>query len=191
MKRVDVMSKTIILLTMLSVVYALIYIKLIFLSPILTISIPYRFMKYKEENSYIQNKKILNNLFLFNLITFIGVIFITKKTSSVIFEIVINIFITFIYFKLLSAIERKRVDIYEDPNKLYEKITKKIAGLERLYKQTEELMENSENENLRSSMNSKLISIKYQIDELKKQASYIQQQIQYGNDKNDKNNINQ
>ena len=191
MKRVDVMSKTIILLTMLSVVYALIYIKLIFLSPILTISIPYRFMKYKEENSYIQNKKILNNLFLFNLITFIGVIFITKKTSSVIFEIVINIFITFIYFKLLSAIERKRVDIYEDPNKLYEKITKKIAGLERLYKQTEELMENSENENLRNSMNSKLISIKYQIDELKKQASYIQQQIQYGNDKNDKNNINQ
>ena len=40
-------------------------------------------------------------------------------------------------------------------------------------------------------MNSKLISIKYQIDELKKQASYIQQQIQYGNDKNDKNDINQ
>lgn len=185
MKRVDVMSKSIILLIMLSIVYTLIGMKLIFLAPILTVSIPYRFMKYKENNRYIQNRKILNGLFLFNLITFIGVMFITKKSSLDIFEIVINILITFIYFKVLCLMERKKVQIYENPEKLYQKINKKVDKLERVYKQTEELMEKSESENVKSSMRSKLINIKRKIDELKKQSLFIEQQI---NAKNNKSN---
>ena len=188
MKRTDVISKTLALITMLSIIYALIDMKLIFLIPILTISIPYRFIKYKEENKYIKNRKVLNNLFLFNLITFIGTIVITKKSSADITEIVINILITFIYFRVLCILDRKKVKMYKNPKALYEKINKKINGLEKIYKQTEELMENSESENVRKSMESKLINIKYQIDELKKQASFIQQQIQ---SENDKNNINQ
>ena len=66
MRRVDLMSKTTTLVTMLSIVYALIDMKIIFLAPILTISIPYRFMKYKEEGKHTENRKILNNLLLFN-----------------------------------------------------------------------------------------------------------------------------
>ena len=52
--------------------------------------------------------------------------FITKKSSLDIFEIVINILITFIYFKVLCLIERKKVQIYENPEKLYQKINKKV-----------------------------------------------------------------
>ena len=58
------MSKTTTLVTKVSIVYALIDMKIIFLAPILTISIPYRFMKYKEEGKHTENRKILNNLFI-------------------------------------------------------------------------------------------------------------------------------
>ena len=109
MRRVDLMSKTTTLVTMLSIVYALIDMKIIFLAPILTISIPYRFMKYKEKERFNDNRKILNNLFLFNLITFIGVSAVTNRMSVDIFEIIVNIFITFAYFKILYIINKKNI----------------------------------------------------------------------------------
>jgi len=178
MRRVDVMKKTTTLVTMLSIVYALIDMKLIFLAPILTISIPYRFMKYKEDGKYIKNRRILNNLFLFNLITFIGVIVITNKISADIFEIIVNILITFIYFKILSIIDKKRIAMYDNPEKVYDKITKKIEALEMMYKKTEELMKDSESEKARASMENKLTAIRYKIDELKRQSEIVKAQIE-------------
>ena len=126
MRRVDLMSKTTTLVTMLSIVYALIDMKIIFLAPILTISIPYRFMKYKEEGKHTENRKILNNLLLFNLIVFIGVIAITNRMSTDIFEIIVNIIITFIYFKVLSMIDKKREILYNNPQMVYDKINEKM-----------------------------------------------------------------
>lgn len=177
MKRVDVMSRSTTLVTMLSIVYALIDMKLIFLAPILTISIPYRFMKYKEENKYIENIKMLSNLFLFNLIIFIGTMFVTKKISSDIIEIISNILITFIYFKIISTLEKKKMEIYKNPKKMYDKINIRISSLETLYKKTEELMKDAKDEKSRNSMETKLTTIKYKIDELKRQASIIEQKI--------------
>ena len=169
MRRVDVMSKSAALVTMISVVYALIDMKLIFLAPILTISIPYRFLRYKEDDKYVKNRKILNNLFLFNLIVFIGVCAVTNRISSDIFEIIANILITFVYFRILCAIEKKRVEIYSNPKKVYEKLSKKIDTLEMIYKKTEENIENAKSEKEKTSMENKLGAIRNQIDELKRQ----------------------
>ena len=172
MRRVDLMSKTTTLVTMLSIVYALIDMKIIFLAPILTISIPYRFMKYKEEGKHTENRKILNNLLLFNLIVFIGVIAITNRMSTDIFEIIVNIIITFIYFKVLSMIDKKREILYNNPQMVYDKINEKINALEMMYEQTEEGMRNAETEKARNSMEAKLNAIRYKIDELKRQEEF-------------------
>ena len=185
MRRVDLMSKTTTLVTMLSIVYALIDMKIIFLAPILTISIPYRFMKYKEEGKHTENRKILNNLFLFNLIVFIGVTAITNRMSTDIFEIIVNIIITFIYFKVLSMIDKKRETLYNNPQMVYDKINEKINALEMMYEQTEEGMRNAETEKARNSMEAKLNAIRYKIDELKRQSELIKAQIESKN--NNKN----
>ena len=178
MRRVDVMSKSAALVTMISVVYALIDMKLIFLAPILTISIPYRFLRYKEDDKYVKNRKILNNLFLFNLIVFIGVCAVTNRISSDIFEIISNILITFVYFRILCAIEKKRVEIYSNPKKVYEKLSKKIDTLEMIYKKTEENIENAKSEKEKTSMENKLGAIRYQIDELKRQLELVKSKIE-------------
>ena len=187
MRRVDLMSKTTTLVTMLSIVYALIDMKIIFLAPILTISIPYRFMKYKEEGKHTENRKILNNLFLFNLIVFIGVIAITNRMSTDIIEIIVNIIITFIYFKVLSMIDKKRETLYNNPQMVYDKINEKINALEMMYEQTEEGMRNAETEKARNSMEAKLNAIRYKIDELKRQSELIKAQIE---SKNNNKNMN-
>ena len=166
MRRVDLMSKTTTLVTMLSIVYALIDMKIIFLAPILTISIPYRFMKYKEEGKHTENRKILNNLFLFNLIVFIGVTAITK---------------------VLSMIDKKRETLYNNPQMVYDKINEQINALEMMYEQTEEGMRNAETEKARNSMEAKLNAIRYKIDELKRQSELIKAQIE---SKNNNKNMN-
>ncbi len=187
MRRVDLMSRTTTLVTMLSIVYALMDMKIIFLAPILTISIPYRFMKYKEEGRYTENRKILNNLFLFNLIVFIGVSAITNRMSIEVFEIIANIVITFIYFKVLYMIDKKREILYNNPQIVYDKINEKINTLEMMYEQTEEGMKNAETEKARTSMEAKLSAIRYKIDELKRQSEIIKAQIE---SKNNNKNIN-
>ena len=46
---------------------------------------------------------------------FIGVSIITNRMSTEIFEIIANIMITFIYFKILSMIYKKREELYKNP----------------------------------------------------------------------------
>ena len=93
MRRVDLMSKTTTLVTMLSIVYALIDMKIIFLAPILTISIPYRFMKYKEEGKHTENRKILNNLIARNW----RIKFIDKNLIIIVIPADIQSIITYFY----------------------------------------------------------------------------------------------
>ena len=144
-------------------------------------------MKYKEEGKHTENRKILNNLLLFNLIVFIGVIAITNRMSTDIFEIIVNIIITFIYFKVLSMIDKKREILYNNPQMVYDKINEKINALEMMYEQTEEGMRNAETEKARNSMEAKLNAIRYKIDELKRQSELIKAQIE---SKNNNKNMN-
>ncbi|MDU7536920.1 MAG: hypothetical protein E7K67_07965, partial [Peptostreptococcaceae bacterium] len=128
-----------------------------------------------------------NNLLLFNLIVFIGVIAITNRMSTDIFEIIVNIIITFIYFKVLSMIDKKREILYNNPQMVYDKINEKINALEMMYEQTEEGMRNAETEKARNSMEAKLNAIRYKIDELKRQSELIKAQIE---SKNNNKNMN-
>lgn len=187
MIRIDVISKTLTLVNALSIVYALMDLKIIFLAPILTISVPYKFMKYKEDNKNKENKKILKNLFLFNLIIFIATIAITNKISLDIFEIISNIAISFIYFIILSVLDRKKEELYNNPQKLYDKINQRISSLETMYKQTEENMRNTENEKAKNSMQAKLSAIEYKIDQLKRQSDIIKTQIEAKNNNHNTN----
>ena len=88
MKRMDLANKTITLLIALSVMYAALEMNIVFLAPIITIAIPYNFMKYKEESKYNENRKILNNLLLFNLASFMFVSIISKNTNLIIFDMI-------------------------------------------------------------------------------------------------------
>ena len=185
MKRIDLMSRTTTLLTMLSIVYALIDMNIILLAPILTISIPYRFMKYKEKDKYIKNRKILNNLFIFNLVTFVGVALVTNRMTDAVIEIIANILITFIYFVIISSIEKRREAAFKNPQIVYDKINNKINALEMMYKKTEENMNNATDEKSKASMENKLNIIRHQIDDLKRQLELIKFQIESKNNNQD------
>ena len=90
-------SRTITLLIILSVIYALLDTNIIYLAPIVTIIIPYKYMQEKDINKSKQNRRLLSNLFLFNILIFIGSMIIINKSSVAIIELVTNILITFIY----------------------------------------------------------------------------------------------
>ena len=181
MKRVDLMSRATTLLTMLSIVYALIDMNIILLAPILTISIAYRFMKYKEKDKYIQNRKILNSLFIFNLVSFVGVALVTNRMSDSVIEIIGNILITFIYFVIISSIEKRREEAFKNPQIVYDKINNKINALEIMYKKTEENMNNATDENSKATMENKLNLIRHQIDDLKRQLELIKSKMESKN----------
>ena len=181
MKRIDLMSRTTTLLTMLSIVYALIDMNIILLAPILTISIAYRFMKYKEKDKYIQNRKILNSLFIFNLVSFVGVALVTNRMSDPVIEIIGNILIKFIYFVIISSIEKRREEAFKNPQIVYDKINNKINALEIMYKKTEENMNNATDEKSKVTMENKLNLIRHQIDDLKRQLELIKSKMESKN----------
>ncbi|MPM33531.1 hypothetical protein SDC9_80107 [bioreactor metagenome] len=101
MRKIDIASKTITLLTALSVIYAALESNILFVAPILTLAIPYTFMKEKGLEHYTQNKRILNNLFLFNILSFMIVSMISNHMNQTIFDIVVNMIVSYAYFKVI------------------------------------------------------------------------------------------
>ena len=89
-----------------------------------------------------------------------------------------NIFITFVYYKLLCFIDNKKYKlILENPEPMYEEINQKISVLEMLYNQTEELMENAETEKQRLSIKSRLEAINLKINDMKRQLEFLKKQV--------------
>lgn len=178
MTRRNLASRTITLLIILSVIYAILDTNIIYLTPIITIIMPYRFMKEKELNKELQNRKLLSNLFLFNIIIFILSMVIINKSSLAIVELVTNILITFIYYKIICSIEKKKEDLINNPEKHYEKIKQKISALEIIYIKTEEELQKEENEKKRVSLEAKLDAIKVNINQYKQKLDFIEKQIE-------------
>ncbi|MBO3443100.1 hypothetical protein [Clostridium sp. CCUG 7971] len=170
------------LLIVFSVVFAALEANVAFLAPIITIVIPYKFMRYKDVSKEKENKKILNNLFLFNLVSFLVAIVITKKMNLMILDLIVNIFISFIWYKMICFFDNKKENLYKNPDIVYNKMNKKIDMLEKLQIQTKELMENAETEKDKMSIQSKLDAIQYKIDETKRQLSIIKKQVELKND---------
>jgi len=181
MKRIDLTNKTITLLTALSVLYAVLKINIVFLAPIITIAIPYKFMKYKEESKYNENRKILNNLLLFNLASFMFVSIISKNTSLTIFDMIVNILVAFVYYNLVYLLQRKQENIYKNPEAIYEKLNTKIYMLEKLSDKMEEEMENAETEKDKTSIMLKIDAINQKISQSKSQLEIIKMKIESKN----------
>lgn len=178
MKKIDATTRTSTLLTIFSATYALLDMNIMYLAPILTVVIPYKFMKEKDESKTKENRKIFNNLFIFNIIAFLGVMVITNKSSFVIIEIITNILITLVYFKVISSMEKKREDVFENPEIAYQKINKQINALEMIYEKAKEDMENTENEKAKTSLQVKVDTIKIKIDQAKEQLAFLEKQIE-------------
>jgi len=171
-------SRTITLLIILSVVYTILDTNIIYLLPIITIIIPYKFMQEKDLSKEKQNIKLLNNLFLFNILTFIGAMLITNKSSLAIIELVTNILITFVYYKIICSVEKKREDLINNPEKQYKKIKQKINALETIYTKTEEELQKEQNEKKKVSLEAKLDAIKVNINQYKQKLEFIERQIE-------------
>ena len=171
-------SRTITLLIILSVVYAILDTNIIYLVPIITIIIPYKFMQEKDLSKEKQNRRLLSNLFLFNILTFIGAMLITNKSSLAIIELVTNILITFVYYKIICSVEKKREDLINNPEKQYEKIKQKINALEVIYTKTKEELQKEQNEKKKVSLEAKLDAIKVNINQYKQKLEFIERQIE-------------
>ena len=171
-------SRTITLLIILSVVYTILDTNIIYLLPIITIIIPYKFMQEKDLSKEKQNRRLLSNLFLFNILTFIGAMLITNKSSLAIIELVTNILITFVYYKIICSVEKKREDLINNPEKQYEKIKQKINALEVIYTKTKEELQKEQNEKKKVSLEAKLDAIKVNINQYKQKLEFIERQIE-------------
>lgn len=178
MRKVNAITRTITLLSILSVIYALIDMDIILLAPIITVVIPYKFIKDKDENNIKENRKTLNDLFLFNIIVFAGVTLLTNKTSYNIVEIIVNLMMVFVYFKILCSMEKKNEEVYENPEKVYEKVNQKIEALEIIYEKAQQDVENAQNEKAKSTNQVKVDAIKMKLEQENKQLEFLEKQME-------------
>lgn len=171
------------LLIIFSFVYALLEMNIAFLAPIITIVIPYKFLMYKDITKGKENKKILNRLYIFNIVSFIVAIVITQRVNMTILDLAFNIITTFAYYKVLCMMDKKKEKmILENPEIFYNQINQQIYMLESLYRQTEELMDSAETERQKKSIKSKLNTIKLKIEKMKSQLNFIKKEINLKNE---------
>ena len=172
MKKIDIISKSTSFLITLSIFYFILDFSVVMLLPILTVILPYKYLKSNDEN---KNRKIFRNLLFFNIITFLLVCNITNKVSIEIFEVICNLLVVGIYFLITSYFQSKREKLYENPEKLYQSIDEEIKTLESLKQNLET------NENLNDEFKEKFIEIKKdmikdldkKIENLKEEAKKI------------------
>ncbi|RDY22969.1 hypothetical protein CHF27_010715 [Romboutsia maritimum] len=181
MKRIDSATRATNFLIMFCIVYSMFEMNILLLTPILTIVLPYKFMKSKDFTKFRENRKLLNSIFIFNMLSFIAAIYITNNMNTLVFDLVINISISFVYFKILSTFDKKTEDLYKNPQVIYDKINKQIKMLEMMYTQTEEGIKNAQNEKDKSSLQAKLEVIGSKINQSKQQLEIIKKQVELNN----------
>lgn len=162
-----------------SIIYAVFESNILFLTPVLTVLIPFRFMKSKETNSkaFLGNQKTLTRLLLFNFVCIELVSLVTQNSNFVTFNISVMMLIYLVYFKMLSINEKKFLEFKNDPKAVYEKMKIKIDSLESLYNQGLEEMENLTDEKSKKTMQHRLNKLNVKINTSKKQLAMIENMI--------------
>lgn len=158
-----------------SSIYAIFEGNVLFLTPIVTVLLPFKFMKNKgdTENDYINNQKTLSRLLLFNFICIELVSLLTQNGNFTTFNLSVMTLIYFVYFKMLVSNERKVLAFKNNPQAVYDKMKLKIDTLEDLYNKILNDMENTSDEKLKKSMELKLNKLNMKIDSSKKQLDMI------------------
>ena len=172
MKKIESVNRSKTLLISLSIVYALLNMQPVMLAPIVTIVMPYRFMKTNDNVA--ENRRTFINLLVFNMLAFIIVSSINNNINHIIFEIVSNILMVLVYFMILSRSEIKTERIInQNPEMLYNDIIKRIESLENMNKQMEIDIENSQDEKAKRFIKIKKANLEINIKQLKDQAENI------------------
>lgn len=178
MKIINAVDRTIIFLFSISLIYALLDAEILMLTPLLTIILPHKLLR---ENS--EDKKTLRNLIIFNLITFLSISTVLNKTSLAIFEMITNLVVVFVYFLISISIEKQNEEIKKNPEKLYEKLNRKIISLEKMKEKIDESIKDEKDEKIKDSMISKKNIIDDKIYELKSELDNIKKRIELKNKK--------
>ena len=168
MKQSNSMKRTISFIMVFSIIYAIFEREVLFLTPILTVLIPFKFMK---------NQRILSRLLLFNFISIELVSLLTQNGNNVTFNLSVMLLIYFVYFKMISSNERKVLELKNDPQAVYDKMKLRISALEDLYSKILSDMENTTDEKIKKSMEAKLNKLNIKIDYSKKQLAMIESMI--------------
>ncbi|WP_270647701.1 hypothetical protein [Paeniclostridium hominis] len=186
MKKSNSIKRTMSFMLIFSIVYTVFEGNLLFLTPILTVLIPFRFMKNKEntDKDFFDNQKTLTRLLLFNFICIELVSLVTQNGNYETFNISVMMLIYLLYFKMLSFNEKKVLTLKNNPQAVYEKMKLKIDTLESVYNKGLEELENTEDEKVKMSMKSKLDKLNVKINASKKQLAMIESII--NSDKNSK-----
>ena len=179
MKPSNSIKRTISFILIFSIVYTVFESDLLFLAPILTVLIPFRFMKNKAntDKAFFDNQKTLTRLLLFNFICMELVSLVTNNCNYITFNISVMMLIYLVYFKMLSFNEKKLINLKNNPQAVYEKMKLKIETLESIYNKALEEMENTDDEKAKMSMKSKLDKLNIKINASKKQLAMIESMI--------------
>ncbi|WP_181998692.1 hypothetical protein, partial [Paraclostridium sordellii] len=93
MKQSNSMKRTISFIMVFSIIYAIFEREVLFLTPILTVLIPFKFMKNKREHHSRENQRILSRLLLFNFISIELVSLLTQNGNNVTFNLSVMLLI--------------------------------------------------------------------------------------------------
>ena len=159
-----------------SIIYSIFESNVLYLTPIITILIPYNFMKNKAstDEALLENQKTLSRLLLFSFICIELVSLATQNGNSVTFNISVTMLIYFVYFKMLSTNEKKVLAFKNNPKVVYDKMKLKIDTLEDIYIKGLVEMESAEDEKVKKSMQAKLDRLKIKINASKQQLDMIE-----------------
>ncbi|KGJ49641.1 hypothetical protein [Paraclostridium dentum] len=159
-----------------SVIYSMFESNILYLTPIITVLIPYQFMRNKEvtDQSTLENQKTLSRLLLFNFICIELVSLTTQSGNFVTFNISVTMLIYFVYFKMLSSNEKKVLAFKNNPKVVYDKMKLKIDTLENIYQKGLNEMESTDDEKVKKSMQAKLDKLKIKINASKQQLDMIE-----------------
>lgn len=158
-----------------SSIYAIFEANVLFLTPIVTVLVPFKFMKVKgdTETAYVNNQRTLSRLLLFNFICIELASLLTQNGNFTTFNISVMMLIYFVYFKMLVSNERKVLAFKNNPQAVYDKMKLKIDALEDLYNKILSDMENTTDEKMKKSMEAKLNKLNVKINSSKKQLDMI------------------
>ncbi|EQK38613.1 MULTISPECIES: hypothetical protein [Paraclostridium] len=159
-----------------SLIYSIFESNILYLTPIITVLIPYQFMRNKEvtDQSTLENQKTLSRLLLFNFICIELVSLTTQSGNFVTFNISVTMLIYFVYFKMLSSNEKKVLAFKNNPKVVYDKMKLKIDTLENIYQKGLNEMESTDDEKVKKSMQAKLDKLKIKINASKQQLDMIE-----------------
>lgn len=179
MKQLNSIKRTISFIIIFSIIYTMFEFNIGYLAPILTVVIPFNFMKSKEDSkkAYTLNKKTLSRLLLFNFLTIEVVSIVTQNTSSFTFNLSASMLIYLIYFTILSHSEKKTMYLSENPEALYSEMKRKIDTLEEVYNKAIDELENTTDEKAKYKMQTRINKLGVKITSSKRQLSMIESLI--------------